>query len=315
LTGEALSLPPGFLWVVVVGFGAIFGSFLNVVIHRLPRMEGYWAELEPLMPLPVVNRHPIEVGDHTVAEPLPVVAAYTLAWPPSTCPKCETRIAWYDNVPVLSWFVLGGKCRSCKNPISFRYPLIEAATAGIFGGLYGQYGLTPVTAGMIALSAAMVAIFWIDVDFMIIPDSISLPMIWSGLLFHALLPTGLGAARAVGGAALGYLLFRAIEEFARRVLKREGMGRGDAKLAAMMGAWLGPQLLAAGLFIGFLVGSVSGLVVEIIRRRLNFKAAWKAVLNHDTRPFPFGPSLVVGGFASMFAGDRLLNWYFGLMRV
>ena len=171
--------------------------------------------------------------------------------------------------------------------------------------------------GMMALSAAMVAVFWIDIDFMMIPDSITLPLIWTGLVFNSIVPpslTGVGAVGAILGAAGGYLLFRLIESAARIFLKREGMGRGDAKLAAMMGAWMGPFALAVGLFLGFIIGSLAGVVVEIGRRRFDIKAAFRAVMQHETRPFPFGPSLVLGGFVSIFAGDRLLGWYVGMLR-
>lgn len=317
MTGEDLGLPPGFIWVVVLGFGAILGSFLNVVIHRLPRIEGYWADVFPRVDLPVLNRHPIEVGDHTVAEVLPVKRDYTLAFPPSRCPKCEREIAWYDNVPVLSWLLLGGKCRGCKARISVRYPLVEGTFAAICAGLYAQYGISLYFAGMIAMAAALVAIFWIDVDFMMIPDSITQPFVWAGLLFHAVFPpqwTGLSADYAIVGAAGGYLFFRAVEGVARVLLRKEGMGRGDAKLAALLGAWLGPYLLAVGLFLGFLIGSVMGVVVELVRRGFDLRAALRAMVRHETRPFPFGPSLVLGGFASVFAGGSILQWYFGLMR-
>lgn len=317
LSDEALGLPPGFLLVVVLGFGAILGSFLNVVIYRLPRIEGYWAEPDPVVNLPVINDHPIEVGDHTVAVPLPVRREFSLAWPASHCPRCQKPIAWYDNIPVLSWLLLGGRCRRCKAPIPVRYPLVETAVALLFGGLYVRYGLSPLALGMMALTAAMVAVFWIDVDFMMIPDAITLPFIWAGLVFHTFVPptlTGVGSSGAVLGAAAGYLLFRGIEAAARLFLKKEGMGRGDAKLAAMMGAWMGPVALAVALFMGFIAGSVAGIVVEIGRRHFDIRAAFRAVMTHETKPFPFGPSLVVGGLASMFAGDRLLSWYLGMVR-
>lgn len=312
MSGEAIGLPPQAIWVLVLGFGAIIGSFLNVVIHRLPRIEGFWQEIKPLIPLFVINRHPIEVSDDTVVLPLPIRRTYTLSYPASHCTGCDKPIAWYDNIPVIAWLLLSGKCRNCKAAISIRYPLVEAATAILFAGLYSQYGLSVPFFGLCGLAAAMIVIFWIDVDFMMIPDSITLPMIWTGLLVHGLV-TGAGTM-AIEGAALGYLVFRGIELLALVLLKKEGMGRGDAKLAAMMGAWIGPKHLATALFLSFIIGSLAGIAVEVYRKQLNVAKALEAVWRHETQPFPFGPSLVLGGFSAMFAGDRLIAWYFGLMR-
>ncbi|MBU6430565.1 MAG: A24 family peptidase, partial [Cyanobacteria bacterium REEB65] len=158
-----------------------------------------------------------------------------------------------------------------------------------------------------------------DVDYMVLPDSVTLPMIWVGLLFHVLVPAGSAAnvpdARgAVLGAVAGYLAFRFIEASSRWLLGRDGMGRGDAKLAAMMGAWVGPILLVVALFAGFVIGALVGLLVEAARRRWNPVAAWRAIARHETRPFPFGPALVLGGFASIFGGEQLMAWYLGLLR-
>lgn len=307
----ALGLPPQAIWAVVFGLGCIVGSFLNVVIHRLPKMEGYWRDVMPEIPLPVRDRHPICVGDHTVAVPLNVQSRYDLAWPPSACGSCKAPIAWYDNVPVLSWILLGGRCRACKASFSIRYPLVELSTGLLFAAIEAHYGLTIRSLGLAALVGALVACFWIDVDYMILPDSITLPMIWIGLLLNAALGH---AGPAVAGAAAGYLVFRAIEEFSKRVFKRDGMGRGDAKLAAMLGAWLGPTLLAAGLFCGFVLGSMTGVVVEMARRKWNPGETVRAIAQHRTRPFPLGPSLVIGGIASLFGGDRLVTWYLGFLR-
>lgn len=317
MSGAALDLPPGFIWVVVVVFGAMVGSFLNVVIYRLPRIEGIWNATVPSVPLPVIGTHPIEVGDHTVAAPLPVNQPYSLAWPPSHCPRCQNTLAWHDNIPIASWLLLIGRCRFCNGRISLRYPLVEGTVAALFAGLYAKFGISPMTLAMMALVAAMIAILWIDLDTMIIPDSITMPMVWTGLLFCVLgelANSGMKASEGVLGAIGGYAVFRAIEAASRLWLKKEGMGRGDAKLAAMMGAWLGPKGLAVTLFVGFLVGSLAGILVELIRRQMSLKAAIRAVVNHDSTPFPFGPSLVVGGLAGIFIGPSLVDWYFGLVQ-
>ena len=322
---SALGLPPQAVWAVVLGIGLILGSFLNVVIYRLPLMEGYWREIVPLVDLRVLNPHPVCVGDHTVAVPLPMHSRFNLAWPPSSCTTCGNEIAWFDNIPVVSWVLLGGRCRSCRQPISGRYPLVEAITGALFLGAYLVFGLNWLFVGSCILSAALVVCFWIDLDYMILPDSVTLPLIWTGLLFHAARSalahsSGGGSllwpspAGAILGAATGYVIFRAIETASALWLGRAGMGRGDAKLAAMMGAWLGPALLGVGLFAGFALGSLTGIVVEAARRRWNPLAALSAIFRHETRPFPFGPSLALGGAVAMFGGEHLVAWYLGLLR-
>ncbi len=307
----ALGLPPQAIWAAVFAFGCVLGSFLNVVIHRLPRMEGYWSLEFPRVSLPVINRHTLCVGDHSVVLPLPIRSTYNLALPPSACPACGKPIAWYDNIPVLSWILLGGRCRQCRHPISVRYPVVELAMGILVWGLYLHFGPSIRTLGLVVLVGALMVCFWIDVDFMIIPDSVTLPILWAGLIFNAVF---FRAAPAVVGAAGGYLLFRAIEGMSLLVLKREGMGRGDAKLAAMLGAWVGPAILAAGLFVGFVVGSLVGVGVEFARHRWNLRAALGAIARRETRPFPLGPSLVIGGLASIFGGDRMFAWYLGFLR-
>ncbi|MBU6429999.1 MAG: A24 family peptidase, partial [Cyanobacteria bacterium REEB65] len=133
---------PQAIGAAVLALGCIVGSFLNVVIYRLPKMEGYWREVSPPVGLPILQSHPRCVGDHTVALPLPVQSTFNLAWPGSACPACGNPIAWYDNIPILSWVALGGRCRKCKAPISARYPAVEIATGLLLLCVYLKFGLT-----------------------------------------------------------------------------------------------------------------------------------------------------------------------------
>lgn len=261
MTTVVTQLPAAFLASVVLVFGCMIGSFLNVVIYRLPREE-------------------------------------SVVWPGSHCPHCSTPLQWWENLPIMSYLALRGRCRTCREPISWRYPVVEASTGLLWVALLLREGPTPRFFAEAVLVALLMAIFWIDIDTMYILDVTTWPGIALGLLFGALV---MGAwlphtAAAVGG----YAFFRFIEWASEKALGVPGMGRGDAKLAALMGAWLGPSGLAVALMIAFTLGSVVGL-------------ALKARSGGESKPFPFGPSLVVGAVASLFAGSALWSWYLGLI--
>lgn len=259
-------IPGTVLWTAVLLYGAIIGSFLNVVIHRLPREE-------------------------------------SIAWPGSRCPKCETPLTWWENLPILSWLALMGKCRTCKEPISWRYPVVEATNAVLYVALLMAFGPTLQFVALAALASVLLAIFWIDIDTMLILNVLTFPGIALGLLYGGLIEGRWLAS--LGAAVAGYGLFWLISEGSAWYLKAigsehtDGMGMGDAKLAAMMGAWLGPERLVVALFMGFLLGSVIGLI-------LKYRAG-------KSEPFPFGPALVVGTFAGLFVGESVWRWYMGLM--
>ncbi|MBM3258909.1 MAG: prepilin peptidase [Candidatus Sericytochromatia bacterium] len=298
--------PPGFLPVAAVLFGAILGSFLNVVIHRLPRMGGYAPLPEPRVPLPVVGNHTLEIGDHTVAQPLPVHPDYDLAQPGSACPACRQPIPWHDNLPVIGWLLLKGRCRNCAATISPRYPLVELATAAGCLAIFDCFGATGATLAWIGFFAATMALFWIDVDTMMLPTGITFPLIWAGLAWQAWAGDPAGAILATIAAYLG---FRTLEATAFAVFRRDALGRGDAHLAAALGAWLGPRPLVVAIAGSFVLGSLLGILVEFVRQGYGFGATWRSVRDRQTRPFPFGPALVLGGWVAMLTGDRLLRWY------
>jgi leader peptidase (prepilin peptidase)/N-methyltransferase len=239
--------------------GAVVGSFLNVVIWRLPRGE-------------------------------------SIVSPGSRCPSCGAAIRWYDNVPVLGWLLLMGRCRACRAPISAEYPLVEAANGALWGLLAWRFGFGPALPVYLLLVSALLALAVIDLHHQILPDRITLPGIVVGLAASAtLLP--LGAVPALIGAALGGGLFLTIA-----VLSRGGMGGGDIKLMAMIGAFLGWQAVLLTTLLASLVGGVVGLVLML---------AFGKGRKHAV---PFGPFLTAAALVCLLWGDGMIAWYLGLGR-
>ena len=274
---------------MTVGFvGLCVGSFLNVVIHRLPRMmEAQWrAECAEL--------------NGTPADERPV---YNLVKPDSTCPKCGTAIRAWQNVPVVSWLALGGKCAACRAPISARYPLVELLTMGLSLGVAWKFaGVHPlvVFAGCV-FTWALVALTFIDLDTQLLPDDITLPLLWAGLLFNAL---GGGMfvdlRSAVVGAMAGYLLLWSVYWAFRLIAKKEGMGFGDFKLLAAICAWFGWQVLPLVVLVSAVSGTIIGTIALVATRR-----------GTDTR-IPFGPYLAIGGLVALFYGhEAVVRWLGG----
>lgn len=244
----------GFAFVL----GAILGSFVNVLIYRLPR------------------------GESVIA-------------PPSRCPSCERRLRWWENVPILSFLVLRGRCRTCGAGISPRYLLVELIVAGLFAYCAWQHGISWDAAACAVFGMLLVAVFFIDLEHRIIPDRITFPGMAAGLVLSGLRDGVWGLAGAAGAAvgAGAVLLLIAL-------LSRGGMGGGDVKLAAMMGAFLGWPLIGVGLFVGVIVGGAVAIVL--------LAAGLKGRKDH----IPFGPALAVGGFVAMEWGQELLRWYLGV---
>lgn len=241
----------------VVVFGLVIGSFLNVVIARLPERRSLWA-------------------------------------PGSACPGCGNPIAWYDNVPLISFLALRGRCRACGAPISWRYPLVEALTALLFAlaWLFFRPSLVEFTVAA-TLLGALVAITAIDLQYQIIPDAITVPGVLAGLV-ASLASHRVSWLESAGGILLGGGLFVAVI-----VLSRGGMGGGDLKLGAMLGAFLGWQAVLVALFVAVVLGGTSAVAL-LASRRLARKDA-----------IPFGPFLAVGGAVALFWGDAIVAWYLG----
>lgn len=255
-------LPGVMLAVFAFTFGAVVGSFLNVCIYRLPLEQS------------VVS-------------------------PGSRCMGCGTAIRWYDNIPILSWLVLKGRCRSCKEPFSIRYPLVELLTGLLATALFLKFGLSLSLVVMFLFCAALVVITFIDFDHQIIPDEISLPGIILGFLCSFFLP-GHGWLSSLLGIAVGWGSLALIFYGYLWLTGREGMGGGDAKLLAMMGAFLGLQAVPFIIFASSLVGTVAGLSIMAVQRKDRHLA------------IPFGPYLALGAVLYIFCGPQLIQWYLQL---
>jgi leader peptidase (prepilin peptidase) / N-methyltransferase len=253
------------IWLdVLLGLlGLIVGSFLNVCIYRLPRRES-------------VN------------------------WPGSHCTACNRPLSWYENVPIISWLVLRGRCRTCGERISFVYPLVELITGVLFVAGYAIYGWTPMLAVRLAFACAMVVLFAIDLRHHLLPNVITVPGIVIGFLLSLFLPPGWKAS-LIGLIVGGGVLF-AIAEGYYRLRGVEGLGMGDVKMLSMIGAFLGWKLMLVTLILGSFAGSLIGVGVIALGR-----GGMKAAL-------PFGTFLAVGALTAAVAGDPLLEWYTGFYR-
>ena len=273
-----------FLPLCLICLGLLVGSFLNVVIYRLPlMMESRWrsdcCEL-------------LEVAQENPAQPL------GLATPNSHCPHCKAAIKPWQNIPVISYLALGGKCANCAAHISWRYPAIELITGLMTLSLAWYFPPSPALMGAILLTWALIALTMIDVDHQLLPDDITLPLLWLGLLFN-LGGTYVSLQDAVIGAMAGYLILWSIYWLFKLLTGKEGMGYGDFKLLAALGAWLGWQLLPVIILLSSLVGAVCGIALMLIKRR------GKEI------PIPFGPYLAMAGWIALLWGDALVARYMG----
>ncbi len=262
------------LGVTVAFVGLCVGSFLNVVIHRLPRMmEAQWraecAELE--------GREP------------PVQERFDLMHPPSRCPSCGTSIRAIHNIPVVSWLALRGKCAACKAPISVRYPAVEVLAGALAVLVAWRFSYSPALAWALVYAWALTALAFIDFDTQLLPDDITLPLLWLGLLVNAF-GTFVDLRSAVFGAAGGYLVLWTVYWGFRLLAGKEGMGFGDFKLLAAIGAWTGWQVLPFVILVSAGLGAVIGGI-----------GLWLAKRGKDTR-IPFGPFLAFGGIAGIVWG-------------
>ena len=274
-----------FLVLVAVLFGLLTGSFLNVVIHRLPRMmERQWrADCAELAGAPAPDAAP----------------AYNLVVPRSACPHCGHGITALENIPIASYIALGGKCSACKKPISLRYPVVEALVGALFGFIAWRYGLSPAMFAALVFAAAMVALTFIDLDTSFLPDDITLPLLWVGLLLNT---DGVftDLRSAVFGAVAGYLALWSVYWIFKLATGKEGMGYGDFKLLAAIGAWLGWKMLPLVILLSSLVGAVVGIILIVFAR------------HGRNVPIPFGPYLAAAGLIALFWGEPLTRQYLDL---
>lgn len=253
-----------FFFIFAFLFGAVVGSFLNVCIYRLP-------------------------------------AGKSIVFPPSACPACATPIRWYDNIPIVGWLVLGGKCRACRAPISRQYPLVELLNGLLTLALFAKLGPTATFAVLWVFCCALVVITFIDLEHQIIPDVISLPGIVLGFISSFFLPWHSWSNSLIGIVAGGGFLLLIAYGY-ELLTKKEGMGGGDIKLLAMMGAFLGWRAVPFIIFAASLLGSVVGVTLMLVQKK-DGKLA-----------IPFGPFLAFGAVLFIFYGKQLINWYLGLGR-
>ncbi|OEZ62518.1 A24 family peptidase [Duganella sp. HH105] len=274
-----LFAPAGDLAISLIAglFGLLFGSFLNVVIHRLPKMMQRESD----------NYCAVEAGKDE-----PHTERYNLVVPRSACPHCNHQIGALENIPVLSYLVLRGKCSSCKAPISPRYPAIELLTGALTVAVVWHYGSGWQGLGGLFFLYSLIAMTFIDADTQLLPDDLTYPLIWAGLLLNVN-HTYVSLQDAVIGAAAGYLALWSVYWAYKLVRGREGMGYGDFKLLAALGAWMGWAMLPAIVLMSSLVGSVVGIVLMIVNRKgLEYQ-------------IPFGPYLAAAGLIAFLYGEPI----------
>lgn len=280
------AVPAAFIGVCLI-LGLMVGSFLNVVIHRLPRMmEAGW------------QQQCAELRGEEPARQL----RYNLIVPRSACPHCNHAIQAWENIPIFSYLFLRGKCRGCGAAISLRYPVIEAASGVLCGFAAWHFGFGPAIIGAMLLIWALLALTAIDFDTQLLPDDITLPLLWAGLLFN-LSNTFTTLQSAVLGAIFGYLALWSVYWLFKLLTGKEGMGYGDFKLLAALGAWMGWQMLPLIIILSSAVGAVVGIVLIVVARRGRHI------------PIPFGPYLAGGGLIALFWGQTLTQSYLQLLAV
>ncbi len=290
MIGLLESSTPTLVGVVFI-FGLLVGSFLNVVIHRVPVMlERAW------------RRDALALDGK---EP-PAEETYDLIRPRSACPACKAPITALQNIPVVSWLLLKGRCSNCRAPISARYPVVEILTALLSATVAWQFGFGWTLAAALVLTWFLIALAFIDIDTQLLPDSLTLPLLWLGLLTALVLPHAEGARlpvdlrAAVIGAIAGYLALWSVYHLFRLLTGKEGMGFGDFKLLAALGAWLGWQMLLPIVIASAGVGAVVGVTAILFRRH-------KAGI-----PMAFGPYLAAAGWLMLVFGPQLVESYLGL---
>ena len=256
------TLPPALAIAMAAALGAVVGSFLNVVIYRLPHQK-------------------------------------SVVWPSSACTRCGRELSWYENIPILSYLALRARCRTCQAPISIRYPIVEAITAAMFGLAWWHYGPGALLVSRLIFGGALVALFAIDLEHHLLPNAITLPLLVVGFVFSFFTEPGWFSS-LIGIVVGGGVLFT-IAEVYYRVRHEEGLGMGDVKMLAMVGAFLGWQLTLLTLMLASFSGTLIGLAL-IVSRRGSMKYA-----------LPFGTFLALGAAAAASFGPALLEWYLGLM--
>ena len=272
---------PAFVFCVFL-LGLLVGSFLNVVIYRLPVM--------------MFRDWKVQAREALELPPEPPGETFNLVLPNSRCPHCQHEIKAWENIPVVSWLALGGKCSSCKAPIKKRYPLMELACGLLSSYVAWHFGFTWQAGAFLVLTWGLLAMSMIDIDHQLLPDSLVLPLLWLGLIVNS---QGLftGLEDALWGAVGGYLSLWSVYWVFKLVTGKEGMGYGDFKLLAMLGAWGGWQVLPLTILLSSLVGAVLGIIILKLRDA------------DSGTPIPFGPYLAIAGWIALLWGDQITGTY------
>ncbi len=280
LVAPAANPAAAIVWALI---GLVVGSFLNVVIHRIPQM---------------MQRESDNYMAMENDEPPPHADRYNLLAPRSACPACGHQLSAMENIPVVSYLWLRGRCSECRAPISPRYPAVELLTAALSALVVWQLGSSLQGLAALVLVWMLIALTFIDIDTQILPDDLSLPLLWMGLLLN-LNGTFVPLADAVIGAAAGYLSLWCVFWLFRLATGKEGIGYGDFKLLAALGAWLGWTMLPLIVLLSSAIGAIVGLLLILLRG------------HHRDKPIPFGPFLALAGLVALLYGEALLKLYLG----
>ena len=293
------ALPPAGFAALFGVLGLLIGSFLNVVIYRTPKiMEEEWAQ----------EAEAYAQRDNPNWQPTP--SKISLSQPASRCGSCGHSIRWYENIPVLSWLFLRGKCSACKSAISLRYPLIELATGLLFAYTAWRFGATWSTLAWCTYCAALIALFWIDWDTTWLPDSINMPLLWLGLILAVINinPLIRHFSDAFWGAVIGYSILIPLAWAVSKIKGQAAMGNGDYKLLASLGAWLGWQALLPVLLLSSVTGAAIGIGLAMTKRLRSYNNTQGS----EGTYMPYGPFLVLAGLLTYIMGTESLLALIGL---
>lgn len=276
--------------------GLCVGSFLNVVIHRIPLMMQYeWRQecSQFLAQQPDMPQNQAATITSIVAKDIPI----TLSKPASHCPRCTHKIQWYENIPVISWLLLRGRCSHCKTSISMRYPSVELLTALLSGLVIYHFGVSAVGLSALILVWTLIALTGIDFDTQLLPDRFTFPLAGLGLAVNSqgwfVTPT-----QSIWGLLLGFLSLWIVVKVFYLMTKKQGMGQGDFKLLAVLGAWLGPLMLPFIILLSSLLGSVVG--IALLKK------------HGESKPFAFGPYIAIAGIIALLYGNDITSWYLNM---
>ena len=281
---ELFQLNPGIFYTFVVLVGLSVGSFLNVVIYRFPLMlENDWkSQCRELLEIKDPNTEPV----------------ISLSKPASTCPQCGHKIRAWENIPLLSYLFLRGKCSSCHTHISIQYPLIELLTAALSLAVALKFGVSWQTLFALILTWSLVAMSVIDIHKQILPDDITLPVLWLGLLL-GVFNIFIDPASSIIGAIVGYMILWSVYQLFKLITGKEGMGYGDFKLLALFGAWFGWTFIPLIIILSSASGAIIGITMMMFNKQ------------ERNTPIPFGPYLAIAGWIAMMWGEQIISWYLG----